>query len=255
MLHLRRQILLPSTSKSHLMLEKKKNKMIFLSFPPPPSKSYQKTPIQWCFCVGGKAQRKGREERRGEVATAATDQQPSKGSRRGEANARAPTHTHPSTPAPGLPEIQSDLKTNKQKSRMIVKDKKCKLACNKHYRIFLWSICSVAFKRNSSACLCALKTPCILCSFWRAGKVLLLCPHLLKTVCARWVNAFFIKGQRNRTNFRKESQPPTVVSKMEAQSEHVVHVACTFLHIWRRTVCSVGAYEQNFCIGAQSEAY
>ncbi len=36
------------------------------------------------------------------------------------------------------------------------------------------------------------------------------------------------------------SQPPTVACKMEAPSEYV-HVAYTFLHVWRRLVCSVGA--------------
>ncbi len=37
------------------------------------------------------------------------------------------------------------------------------------------------------------------------------------------------------------AQPPTVVSKMEAQLEYV-HIAYTFLHIWRRFECSVGDY-------------
>ena len=29
----------------------------------------------------------------------------------------------------------------------------------------------------------------------------------------------------------------------------------TFLHVWHPFVCSVGAYEQNFCVGARSEVY
>ncbi len=41
--------------------------------------------------------------------------------------------------------------------------------------------------------------------------------------------------------FSSHSQPPTVVCKTEAQSEHA-HIAHTFLHISRRLVCSVGAY-------------
>ncbi len=51
-----------------------------------------------------------------------------------------------------------------------------------------------------------------------------------------------------------QPQPPTVVGKMEAQSEYV-RVACTFSHVWHRFACSVGAYQQNFCIGAQSKLY
>ncbi len=50
------------------------------------------------------------------------------------------------------------------------------------------------------------------------------------------------------------SQPPRVVCKMEAQLEYV-HVAHTFLHVLRRFVCSVGAYQQDLCFGAQSEVY
>ncbi len=31
-----------------------------------------------------------------------------------------------------------------------------------------------------------------------------------------------------------------------------IHV---FLHVWRRLACSVGAYQQNFCVGDQEEVY
>ncbi len=41
---------------------------------------------------------------------------------------------------------------------------------------------------------------------------------------------------------------------MEAQSKYI-HIAYTFLYVWHRFVCSVGAYLQNFCIGVQSEVY
>ncbi len=39
-------------------------------------------------------------------------------------------------------------------------------------------------------------------------------------------------------------QPPTVLCKMQAQSEAhyvIVHIAYMFLHVWRRFACSVGA--------------
>ena len=35
--------------------------------------------------------------------------------------------------------------------------------------------------------------------------------------------------------FVEETQPSTVVYKMEAQLEYM-HIACTFLHIWRQRV-------------------
>ncbi len=38
-------------------------------------------------------------------------------------------------------------------------------------------------------------------------------------------------------------------------SRDVIHIAHMFLHVWRQFVCSVGAYQQNFCIGAQSEVH
>ena len=47
-------------------------------------------------------------------------------------------------------------------------------------------------------------------------------------------------------------QPTMVVCKTEVQSENVLHIAYSFLRICHRLVCSVGACQQNFCIGAQS---
>ncbi len=38
------------------------------------------------------------------------------------------------------------------------------------------------------------------------------------------------------------TQPPTLVCKVEAQLEYAHAVAYTSLHVWRRFVCSVGAY-------------
>ncbi len=43
-------------------------------------------------------------------------------------------------------------------------------------------------------------------------------------------------------------------AKMEAPSKYV-HVAYVYLHVWRRFVCSVGACQQNFCVGDQEEVY
>ena len=43
-------------------------------------------------------------------------------------------------------------------------------------------------------------------------------------------------------------------AKWKAQLEYV-HNTFTFLHIWCRFVCSVGAYQQSFCIGALLEVY
>ena len=34
-----------------------------------------------------------------------------------------------------------------------------------------------------------------------------------------------------------QTQPPTVVGKMEAQSEYYIDIAYTFLHVWYRFVC------------------
>ncbi len=57
------------------------------------------------------------------------------------------------------------------------------------------------------------------------------------------------RSRRRSTSSRRGSyecvygttQPPTVVRKMEAQLQYI-HTAYTFLHNWRRFVCSVGAY-------------
>ena len=82
------------------------------------------------------------------------------------------------------------------------------------------------------------------------------------------LNIVMLVGQqRGQTNVAKailicrdatapvlQAQPPMVLCRMEAQLKYV-HVACTFLHVWRRFACSVGVYEQNFSIGAQSEVY
>ena len=47
------------------------------------------------------------------------------------------------------------------------------------------------------------------------------------------------------------TQPPTVACKMKGQSEHVrTHCIQVYCMFWHRLACSVGAYEQNFCVGA-----
>ncbi len=51
------------------------------------------------------------------------------------------------------------------------------------------------------------------------------------------------------------AQPPTVVCKMEAQLEYVHTAYMFFARLAPPFVCSVGAYQQNFCIGAQEELY
>ncbi len=47
--------------------------------------------------------------------------------------------------------------------------------------------------------------------------------------------------KRNKTERDKPTQPPKVICRMEAQLEYI-HIAYTFLHVWCRFVCSVGAY-------------
>ncbi len=52
---------------------------------------------------------------------------------------------------------------------------------------------------------------------------------------------FFSRASLEESACRVGTQPPTVVRKMEAQSE-CIQVAYTFLQVWHRLVCSVGAY-------------
>ena len=77
-------------------------------------------------------------------------------------------------------------------------------------------------------------------------------------VCTAWDPAGIIASSSPPPHLFKSgswhTQPPTPVCAMEAQSTYV-HIACTFLHVWCRFVCSVGAYLIKFCIGAQSEVY
>ena len=40
---------------------------------------------------------------------------------------------------------------------------------------------------------------------------------------------------------------------MEAQLEYYIHIAYTFMHVWRRFICPAGAYQQYFGVRAQSE--
>ena len=41
---------------------------------------------------------------------------------------------------------------------------------------------------------------------------------------------------------KDSSQPPTVVCKVEEAQLEYVHIAYTFLHVWRQFACLVGVY-------------
>ncbi len=49
------------------------------------------------------------------------------------------------------------------------------------------------------------------------------------------------------------AQPPMVACKIGSSVRICTRCMHVFLHVSRRFVCSVGAYQQNFCVGAQSE--
>ncbi len=75
---------------------------------------------------------------------------------------------------------------------------------------------------------------------------------------ANWMASLSLPNtEKEEIYFFSPCPPPTSDGGMQNGSSvgirtRCVHVFCTFR---RRLVCSVGAYWQNFCIGAQSEVY
>ncbi len=72
--------------------------------------------------------------------------------------------------------------------------------------------------------------------FWRGGGGEIF--PVLVVLGFRPILGFFCPSSTTTTT---TTQPPTVACKLEAQLKYVLHVEYTFLHVWRRFVCSVSA--------------